>query len=219
VTSWITIPVEWTRLYSPIGLRLLDELTNQPPLGNVHSDLDILDAANNWQPTNTRAVLTPGGVLTYPGLGRHAVLTGQVPQKYRARITADLYLPHYLTASDGIEFTVPPYNDDNPPSVIVEMAVDTPLLPAPDYPFSNHVPVLRGVVVDGANNAVPYAYVTQSNKERSLTDSRGTFALPLRWIPANTLVSIDAADRGGRTGTISVQFPDALNKSQTISIS
>lgn len=139
-------------------------------------------------------------------------------QKCRVRLTADLYLPYYLQTADGIPFNVYPYNDSNPPAVISGQATDTQLLPASNYPFASHIPVVRGVVVDSLGGPVSNAYVTQSNSERALTDARGTFALPLRWAKANTPIAIDATDRSGRTGTISVQLPAALSSSQKISI-
>jgi hypothetical protein len=220
MTTWVTVPVEMTRLYSPVGLRLLDELTNEPPLGAVQAILDILDANGNWRQTDVQAAVTPSGVVSYPGLERHAIVTGLPSQKYRVRLSADLYIPYYLTNADGIQFSAYPYNDDNPPAVIAKLAMDTPLLPAPNYPFASHIPVLRGAVVDTTGKPVPNAYVTQSNNERALTDQRGTFALPLRWLPANTPSPVDATDqRSGRTGTISIQLPSALNQSQKISIS
>lgn len=216
--TWNTVPVETTRLYSPIGLRLLDELTNQPPLGNVQAILDILDTNGNWQQSSVKAVFTPSAVVSYPGLGRQTTVAGRPVQKCRVRLAADLYLPYYLGTSDGIAFNAYPYNDDNPPAVVSGLAVDTQLLPASNYPFPSHIPVLRGVVLDSLGTPVPNAYVTQSNNERTLTDARGTFALPLRWAKANTPIAIDAADRNGRTGTISVQLPAALSTSQKISI-
>jgi len=220
VITWMTRPFDVTQLYSPVGLRLLDELTNQPPLGTVRATLDKLDANGKWLPTDIPGVLTPSAVVSYPGLERHAVVTGLTFQTYRVRLNADLYIPYYLTNADGIQFKAYPYNDDNPPAVIAKVPIDTPLLPAPHYPFASHIPLLRGVVVDAAGDPVPNAYVTQSNNERALTDNRGEFALPLRWVKANTAVPIDATDqRTGRTGTISIQLPGALNNSQTISIS
>jgi hypothetical protein len=218
MTTWPTTPVETTRLYSPIGLRLLDELTNQPPLGNVQAALDILDTNGKWQQTSIRGTLTPSAVLSYPGLGRQVSVIGEPVQKCQVRITADFYLPYYLMTTDSIQFNAYPYNDDNPPTVITRAAIDTPLLPAPNYPFASHIPVLRGVVVDSGGNPVANAYVAQSNNERALTDIRGTFALPLRWAKMNTPVAIDATDRNGRSGTISIQIPAALNKNQKISI-
>jgi len=212
--------IEVMRQYSPVGLRLMDELTNQPPLGSVWAILDMLDSGGNWRQTDVPAVLTPSAVLTYPGLGRHGVVTGLPVEKYRVRLSADLYIPYYLTTADGIPFTAYPFNDDNPPAVVSSLAIDTPLVPAPNYPFASHIPVLRGVVVDATGAPVPNAYVTQGIKERALTDSRGTFALPLRWIAANTTIPIDATDqRTSRTGTISISFPSALSSSQKIAIS
>jgi hypothetical protein len=218
MTTWTTAPVEMTQQYSPIGLRLLDELTNQPPLGNVQATLDMLDNSGNWQQTSVQAVFTPSCVLSYPGLGRQSVVTGQPSRKYRVRIAADLYLPYYLTTADSIPFNVYPFNDDNPPAIISRLAIDTTLLPAPNYPFASHIPVLRGMVLDPGGKPVANAYVTQSNSERALTDARGTFALPLRWAKVNTPVAIDATDRSGRTGTISIQLPAAVNSNQKISI-
>ena len=81
---------------------------------------------------------------------------------------ADFYVPLYRANSNGIPFTASPYNDTNPPAVIVGMATDTLLLPAPNYPFDAHIPVLRGLVTDAANKSVPDVYVTQGNLERVL---------------------------------------------------
>jgi hypothetical protein len=220
MTAWATAPADVTLMISPVGLRLLDELTNQPPLGAVQAALDILDAGGNWQQTDTQPVFTPSAVISYPGLERHTVVTGLPTRTYRVRLSADLYIPYYLINSDGIQFQAYPYNDDNPPAVVATLPIDTPLLPAPNYPYVSHIPVLRGEVVDPAGHPVPNAYVTQGNKERALTDARGTFALPLRWVQANTPTTIDATDqRTGRVGSISIQLPAALNSSQKISIS
>jgi hypothetical protein len=218
--TWVLTPADVMRVYSPVGLRLLDELTNQPPIGSVQAILDILDASGNWRQTDIEAVVTPSAVVSYPGLGRHATVTGIPVQKYRVRLSADFYIPYYQKNADGIPFDAYPYNDDNPPAVIAKLAIETPLVPAPNYLFASHIPVLRGVVVDAAGDPVMNAYVTQSNNERALTDSRGEFVLPLRWVPVKTTVPIDATDvRTGRTGTISIQFPADLNSSQKIPIS
>jgi len=219
MTTWVTTPVEGIVLYSPVGLRLLDELTNEVPLGSVQATLDILDAHGNWQPTNIADVRTPSDVVTYPGLERHADITGLPARQYRVRLSADFYIPYYQVSQDGISFTADPYSDTQPPANVVEIATDTPLLPAPNYPFASYIPVLRGVVVDANAKPVPNAYVTQGVTERVLTDSRGTFALPLRWVQPNTAVVIDATDqRTGRTGSIQIQLPGSLGTNQTISI-
>jgi hypothetical protein len=207
-------------LYSPVGLRLLDELTGGTPLGNVSASLDILEVNGSWRQTDIQEVRTPSAVVAYPGLERHADVTGLRPRQYRVRLAAELFIPFYRANADGIPFTAHPYNDTNPPAVIVGMAVDTLLLPGPNYPFVTHIPVLRGLVIDSARRPVRDAYVTQSNKERALTDSRGTFALPLRWAQLNVQISIDATDqRTGRHGSIRIRLPDSLRQSQTIPIS
>lgn len=219
MTTWVPLAGEKVQLYSPVGLRLVDEMTGQPPLGSVQASLDIQDANGNWRPTDIPAVLTPSAVVSYPGLERHATVTGLPNRTYRVRLAADFYIPYYLTNSAGIQFTAYPYNDSTPPSTVVSLATDAPLLPAPNYPFASHIPVLRGVVVDANGDAVQNVYVTQGATERALTDSRGTFALPLRWVQPNALVVIDATDQyTGRTGTISAQLPGALNTNQTITI-
>ena len=219
MTKWILWRGETTHLYSPVGLRLLDELTGAAPLGVVSAMLDILDPSGKWRPTDISEVRTPSAVVTYPGLGRCADVSIQQPQQYRVRLAADLYIPYYFGTADAIPFTAYPYNDANPPAVVVNSPTDALLVPAPNYPFAAHIPVLRGVVVDAAKKKVPDVLVTQSNSERTLTDSRGTFALPLRWTAANVATTIDANDqRTGRSGSIQIQLPTALNSSQTIGI-
>jgi hypothetical protein len=220
MTTWVTTgPVEGFVLYSPVGLRLLDELTNEAPLGSVQASLDILDPNGKWRPTGIADVRSPGDVVIYPGLEHHADITGLPPRQYRVRLSADFYIPYYQGSQDGISFTADPYSDYQPPAHIVSLATDTPLLPASNYPFANYIPVLRGVVVDASGNPVANAFVTQGVTERVLTDARGTFALPLRWVQPNTATVIDATDqRTGRTGSIPIQLPGSLGTNQAISI-
>jgi hypothetical protein len=219
VTTWITTPAEFKVIYSPVGLRLLDELTNQAPLGSVQAILDIQDSAGAWRTTDIKDNRTPDDVVTYCNLERHAVVTGLPSRQYRVRLIADYYLPYYRINAEGIAFTAYPYNDNHPPAQIVRVPIDTPLLPAPNYPFASYIPVLRGTVVDAAGKLVQDASVTQGNNERALTDAQGRFALPLRWVQPNVAVPIDATDqRTGHTGSINVQIPAALGKNQTISI-
>jgi hypothetical protein len=220
VTNWIQTVAERTQRYSPIGLRLVDDLTGATPRGRVDVYLDARDAGGNWNITDVAAVKTPSGVVTYPGLERHASVTGLPSRHYRVRLRAEFYIPLYQRNSDGIEFDAFPYNDANLPSTIVTGTQDAVLTPAPNYEIEDHIPVLRGVVVDSANKPVPNAVVTQGVKERVLTDSRGTFALPLRWVKQNVATPVDAADeRTGRTGTISIQLPASLSTNQKIQIS
>lgn len=219
MTTWVTTPTETTRTYSPVALRLIDELTNQPPLGSVQVVLDIQNANGAWVSTEIPDTRTPSAVVSYPGLERHAQVTGAQPRQYRVRLIADYYIPYYRANSDGIRFTAYPYNDLNAPQQFAKIPTDTPLLPATNYPFASHIPVLRGKVVDPNNKPVPDAFVTQGNKERSLTDANGRFALPLRWVAPNVNVPIDASDRSGRNGSINVQVPAALGAEQIIPVS
>jgi hypothetical protein len=222
VTTWLTVPFEISLTYSPIGLRLLDEFTNEPPLGKTSAYLDIRDVNGAWHQTDIPATKTPNSIVSYPGLGRTSDVTSIASRHYRVRISAELYIPHYQSTKDGIEFDAPSYNDANPlpDPQIDHVPEDLFLTPAPNYPFQGHVPVLRGIVIDPTNKPVPNALVSQSNKERVVTDSRGIFALPLRWVPPNTATPIDAVDsRTGHLGTKPVTLPGDLAKNFTIPIS
>ena len=220
MTNWIQTVAEHTQLYSPIGLRLVDDLTGTTPRGRIDVYLDARDAGGNWTGTDVEAVKTASGVVTYPGLERHANVAGLPSRHYRVRLQAEFYIPLYQRNSDGIEFDAFPFSDEKPPSTLVTGTQDAVLTPAPNYQIEGHIPVLRGVVVDSTNKPVSNAMVTQGAKERVLTDSRGTFALPLRWVAQNLATPVDAADeRTGRTGTISIQLPGSLSKSQKIQIS
>jgi hypothetical protein len=126
--------------------------------------------------------------------------------------TSHFYVPLYRRNADGIALDAYPYNDTYPPAVVKKIPDDTILTPAPNYPFQGHIHILRGVVLDTAGKPVPDAIVTQGLKERVLTDSRGTFSLPLRWIKPNVDFVVDAAnERNGQTGTTpNLRLPAAL---------
>ncbi len=211
----------WVRerifLYSPIGLRLVDDFTGEAPVGRVTAMLDLSDGAGGWRPTEIRAVQTLSGFLAYPGLERRADAAG-TPRRYRIRLAAEFYRPAYPAPAEGFEFDAFPYNDGAPPAVAGELR-GAPLLPTVNYPFPVHVPVLRGRVVDAAGEGVEGAEVACAHEERALCDGQGEFALPLRWVAPHTPVEIDAIDAAtGRLGTIFVTLPASLSKSQTIAI-
>jgi hypothetical protein len=209
---------ERSELYSPIGLHLIDEMTGEGPLGTVTAMLDLFDGMQ-WHPTEVRNVTTPGGVIIYPGLERTAQPLGKPARHYRVRLNAQWYRPLYRANLDGFEFDAYPYNDDVAPQVIATHAIDTMLLPAPHYPFPNYVPVLRGTVKDAIGKVVADVLVTQGLRERTLTDERGQFALPLRWVADGVPVTIDAADQHtGHVGSLQVTLPADLGKSHTINI-
>lgn len=221
--TWQLLPADQTVTYSPIGLRVRDDFTGRGPVGQVSAALDRRDGTD-WIATDIAGVWGPGFTLRYPGLGRQRQVVGLAPGRYRVRIAAEHYVPVYRSTVDGIEFDVHPYNDSNPPAVVAPNAVDVALTPAPTYPFPGHVAVLRGVVVDAtAGNApVADAEVTEGTRELTVTDGRGRFALPLRWVSAGAMTPIDAVYRRSTpnlTGTLVVTLPAALGGSQTVAIS
>ena len=218
------LPDTRTRLYGAIGLRLVDDLTGGPPLGPTRFVLEIADGAGGWRSTNIRPTVTDSGFVSYTGLGRRQVTSGP-PRRYRTRLDLPpreapdrpFYRPHYRINADAIEFDVHPYNDTNPPTVVATAPQNVVLLPAAHYPFDGGTAVLRGRVVDASGAAVADVLVTQGIRERVLTDERGEFGLPLRWVPNGVPTAVDATDhRTGRTGSISVTLPGALANSQTI---
>jgi hypothetical protein len=223
VRSWRVQTGERSELYSPIGLRLLDEMTGDRPIGRVEALLDVRDGAV-WRPTGIPAVRTPGGVVAYPGLERRADVTGP-PRRYRVRLTADFYRPFYPPrAFDGFRFIAFPWNDTNPPRRIVRMPQDVKLAPSAAYPFPPFVPVLRGRVVDTAGRLVADAEVrfVQGSQvlARVLSDDRGELALPLQLAAFGTRLTIEAEHRpSGLQGILHVLLPRDLGKSQTITIS
>ena len=206
-------------LYSPVGLRLLDEFTGDAPLGPVRAFLDRRLAPGVWEPAALPAVTTPGGVITYPGLERRRLAAGSPARRYRVRLEADFYRPFYRRIDEGVEFDAFPYNDTNPPQIISSMPRDELLVPASAYPFPTHVRVLRGAVVDAAGAPVADVVVSQGGLERVLTDERGAYALPLRWAAEGVPLPVDATDlRTGRTGMRPVTLPQDLGKNQEITI-
>lgn len=220
MTAWQAIPAERLMLYSPIGLRLIDDFTGRAPIGRVRVLLDRRDSAGGWEQTDTQAVRTPSDVVTFPGLGRSAQ-AGAPPMRYRVRIEATYYRPDYLLNADGVEFDVHPYDDSTPPTAFATLPVGLFLMPAPNYPYPNHIRVLRGEVRDAANDPVPNVEVTEGVNERALTDARGGFALPLRWAPLSGALQIDAVDHRpnpDRTGQIAVSLPADLASGQVINI-
>jgi hypothetical protein len=200
---------------SPIGLRLIDDLTGQGPIGETGCTLFIEDAPGLWRKTDLRPSRSAGGFLIFPGLGRSREVAGQPPRRFRAEITAQFYRPFYPNQQPGIEFDVHPFNDESPPAQPPTLR-DVHLVPAPSYPFPTHLRVLRGEV-RGTTGPAVNAEVSLGNTERVLTDAKGSYALPLRLVPNNTPVPIDAIDHGtGETGQINVTLPADLGINKVI---
>jgi len=217
VAGWHEVPSERSSIYSPLGLRLVDELTGRAPLGRVTARLELRTAPATWAATSLAAVLTPSNVFVWPGLGKQRDPLSATPRRYRARIDAELYRPAYLETVDGLEFDAPPWDDDHAPVPTTRGPTDLYLLPAAAYPFPTWVRVVHGKVEDGGGDAVANVLVSQGTAEKVLTDERGAFSLPLRWAANGVL--IDALDaRGGRAGSHVLNLPTDLNSSVVITI-
>src|SRR5207237_6863565 len=112
ISGWRELGSERTSLYSPSGLRVVDDFTGKPPVGRVSAKLDLRVGAGLWAPTGIEAVVTPSSTFTWPGLGRAGDPSSAPTRRYRARFLANQYRPAYLQNADGIEFDAPPWNDD-----------------------------------------------------------------------------------------------------------
>jgi hypothetical protein len=219
MTTFRMLAGETAVLFSAIGLHLVDEFTGDAPLGRVRATLDQRDASGVWHVTGIAPVTTPGGVITYPGLERRREPVGQPARRYRIRIEADFYRAFYRSQFEGVEFDAFPFSDTTPPSSFAAMPQDEMLLPSSAYPFQAHVRVLRGVVVDASGLPVADVIVSQGGLERTLTDGRGAYALPLRWAQEGVALLVDAIDqRTGRTGVKPVTLPQDLGTNQQITI-
>lgn len=219
MTIWQAIPGEQRQIYSPIGLRLIDDFTGLAPQGSVRASLDVRNANGEWRPTGIGFTRTPSDVIIYPGLGRSANVALQPAFHYRVRLEAAFYRPEYLTLQDGIEFDAHPYDDDTPPAVMASLPDNTFLIPATNYPYPSHVRVVRGQVVDTVGDPVANVEITEGGGERVLSDERGTFSLPLRWPPFVSAVQIDAMDfRAGRSGQLNINLPADLASGHVVVI-
>jgi hypothetical protein len=217
VAGWREVGSEHIALYSPLGLRLVDDFTGRAPLGDVSARLDRQVSVGVWEPTSIKAVLTPSSILTWPGLGRELEPVSAPTRRYRVRLEGALYRPAYLEALDGIEFDAPPWDDDNAPVPATTGPKDAYLLPAGSYGFPTWVRVLRGQVEDVSGGPVANVLVSQAGVERVLTDERGAFALPLRWATTGQVVQASDA-RTGRNGSHVLNLPADLQSNVTITI-
>lgn len=226
MTRFPVTSVEERRLYSPIGVRLVDDMTEGAPFGRIRSLLDVKDEQGVWQPTDVEAVITPGGIVAYPGLGFRVDAPAGSKTEYRYRVSAQFYLADYIHRPlpeplprpfpEGIEFLAYAYNHATPlpDAHVTKETVDLILVPAPNYPFLSHVPVLRGKVRNGTG-PVAGALVSDQVLSTVLTDERGEFALPLR--NPKPKMKIDATHpETGQIKTEEIEFPCDLENSLQI---
>lgn len=239
MTTWAGQPELRTVLYAPVGLRLIDDLTGETPAGlrlvdqlsgPTRGDLaaTLLESiGGDLQPTGIRPVLTPSGILAYPGLGRAADPSSAPPRQFEIRIEADRYRPLYRSSSTGIAFTAFPYDDElHPPASVPTGPIETRLVPSPAYSFPNHLAVLRGTVTDGGQpvaDALVSVTVTVGGADvvdLALSDDGGHYALPLRWVEPGVATTVEAVSLpplgSGRQGQIVITVPTDLGTNQEI---
>ena len=217
---WVTYGTAW---FDPV-----DTVTGRRPLTPLHVELDRL-VDQDWVVTGIAAVMTASGAVSYPGLGRSRDPLAAGPRRYRARFAADGYLPLYRADGDGEEFDAYPYDDMHPPARDPVRA-EVGLAPASGYLFAAEIPVLYGEVVTSSGSPVEDALVEavmgsgamlQARTERTVSDRRGGFALPLRWAPSDAdTVVVATFRRGGaaQAGAIAVRVPGGLTGSHRIEI-
>lgn len=216
-SGWRQLPGERVTLYCSVALRLVDDFTGGQPLGAIRSTLEVETTPGAFAPVSRPATLTPSGLLLYPGLERRLHPAGRPSRRYRVRVEAELYRPRYRAAADGELFDVLPWDDLTGPATLTTAPRDCFLYPGPGYAFPREVPVLHGLVVDGAGRPVEDVLVRQANVENTLTDGRGAFSLPLRW--AATGAPIDATDvRRGRQASFNLVLPDDLRRCRTLTV-
>jgi len=213
----MALPIEHRRekieLFAQIGVRLVDDLTDKPPRGHIDLALDV-DDAGVWRETDLAPVAISRGVFSWVSLERNADVSGAA-RLYRVRVSAEFYRPVY-SIPGGEEFPVHPWNTDHPPAVFNKLQ-DIRLLPATNYAFPAHLPVIFGLVQDSSSAPVADAMVSQSNKSQVLSDERGAFAIPLRQAATGPPITIDAV-KGTQTGTIDVTLPGDLGSNKLIPI-
>jgi hypothetical protein len=206
---------DYSTLWAVATAYVLDDFTGELPITKVAVAVDVQDGTT-WRALDHVAVATPLGMYTFPKLEKVGVATGLPARTYRLRVSAPGYTPYYVFNSDGVQISVYPYDDDDPPATLPTLPTIIALYPASDYPFGNEVPLLRGTVVDSTSKPVANALV-ECLTDRVLTDSTGVFALPMRKSPAGQAL-VDASDSTGRTGTTAVTVPQGLGQRQTITI-
>ena len=215
MTVWRELGRDTTRLFSPIGFLPIDDVTQQLAGLPIAVALDVRDAGR-WVALQVRAVAAPSGTLIFPALERRARPSLHSPRHYRVRLTTDHYVPDYRQTTDGVDFDSYPYDDASPPQVVVRQPLTLPLYPSAAYPFAGGTRVLRGRILDVNQNAVADAGVTVDAHDKSVTNSKGEFAVVLRYA-RNTTVPVDVShQRSGRANTINITLPDALGQGLTV---
>ena len=188
--------LERSLLFSPIAIRLVDQFTLGPPIGNVELKLF---ADGDTEPTDIRVTHTADGVFSYPGLGR-AKTPAATPRKYRLELESDFYAPTSYPLTSAT-FDVFQYNDQKPPTRYATDVDELALIPGSRYPVPSHVQSLRGRIreKDGEGRLAPIVGAKVSHQGQEVfSDGAGEFVLPVR-LPATSTTAADESDAGSST--------------------
>jgi hypothetical protein len=183
-------------------LVLWDEFRRERYTGPLAATLQRWTGAG-WIPDDARPLITPGRVLTYPGLGRRRQPWTTDATLYRVRVEApgyralyppdrDDYEATYQATVDAREFVVAHYDDLTPPAAAHANEPELlRLAPAPEFAYPGATRVISGRVRrPGGGPGVGNVLVRSDSPdvtrfgdwyERALTDAGGRFRLPLRW--------------------------------------
>ena len=228
-------------LLSPAWFVPYDDFRRRRTTTGFRVDLDRWDGAR-WVRTDVRPVVTPRGVVAYPGLGRRREPWTAEPELYRAifRATGSRALypadgEPFDAAKLGKEFLAYPYDDDHPPQVLAEPE-PVRLLPDPTFEYPAATRVVHGVV-RRAGSAAPIENALieaagqtgpdmQDWRERALSGVDGVFRLSLRWAgrgasdtdPVESF-TLTATERPGHTGQVDIRLPGDLGTPHVIEIS
>ena len=214
---WVPRLDELQVLTASLALLPRDDFLGDTPLAPVNAALQREGAPGAWNAVDARPAVTPSGLLVFFRLEHRRDAAGAAPVPYRVAVSSKPYRPAYRETKDFEDALVTPYDDrKSPPPSPAPMRMV--LYPAPSYPFPPDVPVLRGRIRDGAGAPVPDALVTQALLERVLSDERGEYALPLRWVAPHVATAVSATDRLGRTGTRNAVIPADLGQSFDITV-
>lgn len=218
MTKWRIIPELRRVTWCGVALELRDGFTGKGVFGGVTLSLDR-QRGTEWVETNISPKRNSGGVFLYTGLGRLVDPIALQTFRVRVRINADFYHALYQTTNDAIEFDVPAYNDDVPPTSSPLVPVVVMMLPTAGYPYSGQVRRIHGRVLDPLGEPVADATIVADGVERVITGNNGAFTLPLRWQGPTANVNVEAEHpRSGRSATQVFSLPGALTGNQDIQV-
>lgn len=175
----VPYPAERTVLHAQVALQLIDEFTGQPPQGRI--DITLRESVSKASlPIRPRT--SSLGIYHFPGLGEKL----RESAEYLVRIESEYY--------EGVEVSgleVQPYARDMGLTGRRPDYLHVGLRPNQNYPYANHIPVIRGRVWDSAGIPAVGASVDYGTAEFTRTGQDGFFSLPVRWLPTGLWPATD----------------------------